>query len=254
VQHPVSRRDVNDSRFIDLSVWLVSGGPAGCPRAVTACSGCVTTSFRARSHPVSWGNQADESVRVAPPQAPHRGSWGQASNLTVCERCWVTGLWPAGGGVPRFVGEETRRWTAADGEQRCDREDVVSATMRDPDGRRSVVGAFSGNGGREQPFGVRVGLRIRCAHRVRVHESRAGCEVCERHGYSADVEGATAAVMRYGCQRGEIFEGCEWRCRERHANGQGFGSGRVCPKRSESCPVLGRNKPRTIGWLKPSGW
>lgn len=49
----------------------------------------------------------------------------------------------------------------------------------------------------------------RCAARARVIESHVGCEVGERCGDSANVEEATAVVMRYGCQRGENFEGCE---------------------------------------------
>jgi hypothetical protein len=40
-----------------------------------------------------------------------------------------------------------------------------------------------------------------------VVESRVGREVSERHGHLANVEEATAAVMRYGYQRGELFEG-----------------------------------------------
>jgi len=88
----------------------------------------------------------------------------------------------------------------------------------------------------EQPFGVRVGLRIRRACRVRVNDSHVGCEVSERRVYLANVEEATAAGMRYGCQRGEIFEGCEWRCRERHAKGQNLRI-RVTRVRNTANPV-----------------
>lgn len=42
------------------------------------------------------GNQADESVRAAPPQTLHRESRGQVSNLIVCERCRVFGLTTGG--------------------------------------------------------------------------------------------------------------------------------------------------------------
>jgi hypothetical protein len=133
---------------------------------------------------------------------------------------------PAGGCASRCVGDEKHRQIDAVGERRCDREDVMSATAWGPDGRRSMIGAFSGNGGCEQSFGMRVGLRIRCAVRVRVVECRAGREVSERRGHLANVEGATAAVMRYGCQRGELFEGCECVVGEgtRPARVFGFGS------------------------------
>jgi hypothetical protein len=161
---------------------------------------------------------------------------------------------PAGGCASRCVGDEKHRQIDAVGERRCDREDVMSATAWGPDGRRSMIGAFSGNGGCEQSFGMRVGLRIRCAVRVRVVECRAGREVSERRGHLANVEGATAAVMRYGCQRGELFEGCECVVGKARGRPGSSDSGRGCRKHSESCSVLGRNKPRTVGWLKPSRW
>jgi hypothetical protein len=140
----------------------------------------------------------------------------------------------------------------------------VPATARRPDGRRSVVGVFFGNEVYEQPFGTRVGLRTRCATRVRVRESCVGREAGERHAYSANVEEATAAVMRYGCQRGEIFEGCEWRCRGRHAYGQGSRArvagvrntanpvrywGATNPEPSDGSNRRGGEKPRGRHWL-----
>jgi hypothetical protein len=94
--------------------------------------------------------------------------------------------------------------------QRCDREDGKPATVRCPDGRRSVDG-LSPVMEREHSLGLRVGLRIRCAGRVKADESRGGCKVVERRFRLANAEGATAAVMQYGCQRGKIFEGCETR-------------------------------------------
>jgi len=42
-----------------------------------------------------------------------------------------------------------------------------------------------------------------------VCESRVRCETSVRRADPANVEKATAVVMRYGCQRGESFEGCE---------------------------------------------
>jgi hypothetical protein len=62
---------------------------------------------------------------------------------------------------------------------------------------------------REHLLDLRVGLRIRCAGQARVDERCVGCEADEGHIRKANAEGATAAVMRYGYRRGELFEGCE---------------------------------------------
>jgi len=107
---------------------------------------------------------------------------------------------------------------------------------------------------RERPFDKFSGLRTVCAGRAWVRECCEGRETLVGRMHLANAEGATAAVMRYGCQRGEIFEGCEQRCWERLVSGPHFGVGRVGPKRSESCPVPGRNKPGISGRLNPSRW
>jgi hypothetical protein len=85
-------------------------------------------------------------------------------------------------------------------EQQCDQEDAVLATALCPDGRRSVTGVGFGNGAGAQSFGLRVGLRIRCAVRARGSECREGREAVERRVHLANAEEATAAVMRYGYQ------------------------------------------------------
>lgn len=51
-------------------------------------------------NPVVRGNPADESGRAASPQTPHRGAFERDSSPNVCERCWVSSFWLAGGGVP----------------------------------------------------------------------------------------------------------------------------------------------------------
>jgi len=60
---------------------------------------------------------------------------------------------------------------------------------------------------REHLLELRVGLRIRFAGQARGDERCGGREVSEGHIQLANAEGATAAVMRYGYQRGEHFEG-----------------------------------------------
>jgi len=101
---------------------------------------------------------------------------------------------------------------------------------------------------------LRVGLRIRCAGRARANERCVCCEASEGHIHLANAEGATAAAMQHGYQRGELFEGCkstDWKGTRWPTSSD---VGRTGRKFSESCPVLGRNKPRTFSELKPSGW
>jgi hypothetical protein len=45
--------------------------------------------------------------------------------------------------------------------------------------------------------------------------ARTPTSVGTRAGQDGNGRKATAAVMRYGCWRGEVFEGCEPRCGER---------------------------------------
>jgi hypothetical protein len=76
---------------------------------------------------------------------------------------------------------------------------------------------------REHLLELRVGLRIRFAGQARGDERYGGREVHEGHIHSANAEGATAAVMRYGYQRGEHFEGCEKALSGRHVMASIFG-------------------------------
>ena len=109
--------------------------------------------------------------------------------------------------------------------------------------------------GREGVHSVAGGSSDPMRSRARGDERCVCCEAGEGHIHLANVEGATAVVMQYGYQRGEYFEGCEQAL---------IGKSRVVPgssdsghtrwKFSESCPVLGRNKPRTSSELKPSRW
>jgi hypothetical protein len=111
------------------------------------------------------------------------------------------------GGCSRFVDEETRRWVEAGDEQGAiGKTPPATAVVQTVDGQWMVC---LQRWREKHAHGLRVGLRIRCAGRARVSESRGGREAIVRYIHLANAEGATAAVMQYGYQRGEIFEGCE---------------------------------------------
>lgn len=136
----------------------------------------------------------------------------------------------------------------------CNREDGIRQRKRCPDDWRQVSNLIPAM---EEGVFIRLagGSSDPMRSRARGDERCVCCEAGEGHIHLANVEGATAVVMQHGYQRGEYFEGCEQAL---------IGKSRVVPgssdsghtrwKFSESCPVLGRNKPRTSSELKPSRW
>jgi hypothetical protein len=132
---------------------------------------------------------------------------------------------------------------------------------------------------------ARGGLRlyVRQERRVRTHVAQALAQLRQRErrarrrpcwrearveaafrcgsgqGGDSNSKRATAAVMRYGYGRGEFFEGCEPRCREKRTAHHGLqlrlaACGSPIWKHSELHSVSGCNKPEACVRSKPSRW